>query len=303
MTEKMRVAIALAAVLLPASAYAQVVPVSPAPPPPPPPTAPISQPLSPPSVPSGSHEPTWESATSFTVQVKDTLSMVIRAEDEDLDPLTYKVSGLPVGAKAEPGEGSVVVTWVPTEADVGSYTVVATASDGSHTIRQEIKLSVEQDEESFVVPGAGYCMYLPNNPDRLGFFQGARIEVLPAAWIHINEKRGASHGRVYASLDLMGSGKTGVHGAFVPALGFDLSFERSPNRRFLIPYFGVEVGILFQLETSTLGTVEPLAGLHVWATRNFWVNLSGSYLVPFTSEQFDDVRGVRGRLTIDFSLW
>jgi hypothetical protein len=143
-------------------------------------------------------------------------------------------------------------------------------------------------------------------------FMGARIEILPAAWIHLNEKRGPSHGRVYLSFDILTSTKVGdaappfkgpVHDAFLPAIGFDLSLERNPARRWLIPFFGMEGGAFFQLNTGTIAFLEPLGGVHLFASQNVYLNLVGGYFLPLSSEVFDDSRGVRGRLTFDFSLW
>lgn len=270
---------------------------------------------------SGDHAPVWDDSTlsEYTASPKDTLTITLRATDDDADPLTYNVSGLPLTAKAEPGEGSVVIKWKPKDSDVGTYTVTATVTDGAHKVPREIKIIVEDEHESFFMPGVGFSLFVPNHSEPLGVFVGARIEILPAAWIHLNEKRGPSHGRVYLSFDILTSTKTGsasgtfksadpmkpnqVHDAFLPALGFDLSLERNPSRRWMIPYFGMEGGAFFQLNTGTVAFLEPLGGVHLWSSQNVYLNLMGGYFLPLSTEIFDDTRGVRGRLTFDFSLW
>ncbi len=261
----------------------------------------------------GSHAPVWEESQSdYTTSTKEKVTITLRATDEDADPLTYNVSGLPLNAKAEPGEGSVLVTWTPQESDVGVYHVVATVTDGAHKVPREIKIVVEDEHESFFMPGVGFSMFVPNSPEKLGIFVGARVEILPAAWIHLNEKRGPSHGRVYLAFDILTSTKRGpadlpykgdVHDALIPTIGFDLSLERNPARRWLVPFFGLEGGAFFQLNTGTVACLEPLGGVHLFATQNVYLNLVGGYFLPLSSELFDDVRGVRGRLTFDFSLW
>lgn len=287
----------LGLVALAPNGLAQTIAVPPAPPPPPGGSTPI--------VSSGAHAPVWDdnTQTEYTTSTKEKLTITLRATDDDADPLTYNVSGLPLKAKAEPGEGSVLVTWQPDESDVGVYNVTATVTDGTHKVPREIKIIVEDEHESFFMPGVGYSMYAPNAPSKMGVFMGARIEILPAAWIHLNEKRGPSHGRVYLSFDILTSLKSDRHDAFLPAMGFDLSLERNPARRWMIPFFGMEGGAYFNLDTGTLAFLEPLGGIHLFASQNVYLNLVGGYFLPLSSENFDDSRGVRGRFTFDFSLW
>ncbi len=251
------------------------------------------------------HPPDWapEVHDQNEVQAGDELRFTLRAVDPDHDPLTYTVSGLPMGAKAEAGDGSVVVTWHTREADVGVYPLTLAVTDGRTRVERRVDIVVEESEESYVVPGVGYSLYLPNNLDRLGAFNGFSIEFVGLSWVHQNEQHGPSHGRVYFDLDVLFAGKTGVDSAFLPYAGFDLSVERNPGRRFLIPYFGMEGGVLFQAQTGTLGMLVPFAGLDFYARSSVQIGMKAGYLLPFTSEQFEDVRGLRAKLTLDLSFW
>jgi len=260
------------------------------------------------------HAPEWDSSTPNDVSGNDqsTISFTVRATDADNDPLTYSLSGLPVGAKAEASEGAVTVKWKPSADDIGIYKVVATVTDGKTKVDRTIRIVVEEEHESFFMPGVGFSFWLPGNTDRLGVFNGFTIEFLGVRWVHDNEKRGPSHGSIYLDFDVLFS--TGakvpdpiyglkVDPIFMPVLGFDLSIERNPARRFLIPYFGLEGGVMFQQQTGTLGLVLPFAGLHFYSSRNFEVGLKAGYLLPFSSEQFGDVAGLRARLSADLSFW
>jgi len=251
------------------------------------------------------HAPEWDSATpkEETGSEDSPIRFVVRANDADNDPLTYNLSGLPSAAKAEASEGAVQVTWSPTADDVGVYHVVATVSDGKTTVTRDIKLVVEEEHESFVMPGVGFSSWVPGATSTYGVFSGFSIEFLAVRWVHQNEKRGPSHGSIYVDLDVLFSTQANVDPAFMPVLGFDLSFERNPGRRFLIPYFALEGGVLFQRQTSTLGLLTPLVGLQIYATKNFEIGASGGYMLPFTSGEFGAVAGFRGRATAAFAFW
>jgi hypothetical protein len=260
------------------------------------------------------HPPEWDTATPSDVTGSDqqAISFMVRASDADNDPLTYSLSGLPVGARAEASDGAVQVKWKPTSDDVGVYRVVATVTDGKTKVDKSIKIVVAEEHESFFMPGVGYSLWVPGNVDRLGVFNGFAIEFLGIRWVHDNEKRGPSHGSIYLDFDvLFSTGATkpdpvfglAVDPAFMPVIGLDLSIERNPARRFLIPYFGLEGGALFQQQTGTLGLMLPFAGLHVYSSRNVEVGARAGYMLPFTSEQFGDLAGLRARLTVDVSYW
>lgn len=251
------------------------------------------------------HEPVWDPSTPKEATGSETspIHFTVRATDADNDPLTYKLSGLPTGAKAEAAEGSVQVSWTPKPNDIGAYTVLATVSDGKTTVTREIKMVVAEEHESFFMPGVGFAFWLPGDVSSYGVFNGFSIEFLAVRWVHQNEKRGPSHGRIYVDFDVLFSTHSAIDPAFVPLLGFDMSFERDPGRRFFIPYFGLEGGALFQKQTTTLGLMTPLAGIHVYSARNVELGVKVGYMLPFTSEQFGQVAGLRARAALDVSFW
>ena len=251
------------------------------------------------------HAPEWDSGTpkestgSSTTPIKFT----VRANDADNDPLTYSLSGLPKGAKAEASEGSVQVSWSPTADDLGVYKVIATVSDGKTNAIREIKIVVEDEHESYFMPGLGYSLWVPGDVKTYGVFQGVTIEFLGVRWVHQNDKRGPSHGRLYLDFDILFSSEQAIDPAFMPLLGFDLSIEKNPARRFLIPHFGFEGGAIFQKQINTLGFITAFAGIHIWSSRNVELGVKAGYILPFTSEQFAQVAGFRARLATDISFW
>jgi hypothetical protein len=155
--------------------------------------------------------------------------------------------------------------------------------------------------ETFLMPGAQYSLYLPSAKGIYGTFHGFSFELLLAAWIHQNENRGPSHGRVYINTDLLGSTRDGVGKLLTYTLGVDLSFERNARREFLIPYYGLDVGGLYLASIGHVFTFNPFVGVRAIGTRNVFVNLTAGYLFP--TDRLDDLVGWRFKAGVDFSLW
>jgi hypothetical protein len=251
------------------------------------------------------HPPEWDPSTPKETSGKEDTSIhfTVRANDADNDPITYTLSGLPKGAKAEALEGAINVSWTPTADDVGVYRVIATATDGKSKVDREIKVIVEDEHESFFMPGIGPSTWVPASTGVYGAFIGFSVEFQAVRWIHQSEKRGPSHGSIYIDFDVLFSTQKAIDPAFMPTIGFDLSLERNPARRFLIPYFGLDGGALFQSQTGTLGFMTAFAGVHLWTTHNVDIGFKVGGFLPFTSQQFAQLVGVRGRFTADLSFW
>ncbi len=248
--------------------------------------------------------PTWSDVSAeYEVKAGEQLSFTLRATDPDNDPIRYEVRGLPLAAKARPGDGGVIISWDTDAADGGAYPIEVSASDGKETITKKVSLVVTEQSDSFFVPGVGYEFFLPNDPGKLGVMNGFRFEFLGASYVHRNAKPGPSHGRFFVHFDVLFSSKGDVPAAFLPTLGFDFSFERNPARRFLVPFFGLEGGAWFNGTTGSLGFMQPFLGVHVLARSTVMIGVRGGYFLPFTSEQFDVVRGVRAAATFDLSFW
>jgi len=267
---------------------------------------------SPQTQPSGNHPPEWVSDYSDerNVRVGESIDIQIGVRDEDKDAITFDATGMPEGMKLTLENGTsdrpiAVLRWRPKNGDVGSHEITITASDGKASIAKTVKISVEDNWQSYLMPGLQYSMYVPTDRAALGVFQGAGAEILFASWIHRNENRGPSHGRVYLDMDVLKSNRSELGAMFDLSLGFDLSIERNPVRRFLLPYFGLKVGGLIQKEAPKGGFMQitPLLGLYVYADRNIFINASCGYLLPVNGEAFDAMRGLRGTLGANFSLW
>ncbi len=227
------------------------------------------------------------------------LLIQLYANDPDGDRLTFTVSGMPAGATLEQppdGGGAATVVW-PTPV-AGALTLDVRVTDGVSTDSATIKVIVEEEWNSGFLPGAGYTGYAPAEG---GYLQGPRLEIVFFSWIHRNDNRGPSHGRIALDLDLLfpKQGKS----VFMPTLAFDLSFERNPQRRFLIPTFGFATGAILPSGRSGAASVTPTVGLHLYASPNVFVRAEAGYLLPLRPAIFDDYRGARGALVVDFTMW
>lgn len=231
----------------------------------------------------------------------EALRIQLYATDNDGDTLTYSVSGLPDGAileqpDKESGNSTATIVWPSPSA--GTFTIRVRVSDGRAEDAATIKVLVEEEWSSGFLPGAGYTAYAPNTGE---FAQGPRLEIVFFSWIHRNDNRGPSHGRLALDLDLLfpKKGKS----VFAPALAFDLSFERNPQRRFLIPTFGLSSGAILPTGRSGAASVTPTLGLHLYASPNIFVHAEGGYVLPLRPTVFDEYRGARGALVVDFTMW
>lgn len=236
------------------------------------------------------------------------------ARDPEGTPIKYRATSLPAGARLEwrlvtyhpcddPNRPPVSATaprivWTPTRSQFGKHRFEIVASDGVHETTTVHEVVVKDDWEAFFLPGASYSVYAPRGAGA-GLYHGPSFELLLGAWIHRNERRGPSHGRVYANVGVLES--TAGTDAVSAALGFDLSIERNPRRSFLIPYFGLEVGGLFRQTAVSVAAFTPALGLHLYSSRNVMLNLSGGYLFP--TARIDELLGYTGRVSIDVALW
>lgn len=217
--------------------------------------------------------------------------------------LEIDVTGLPRGAEFKYYKdlryGEVI--WTPGDRDTGAHTFTARVrAQGFEWFTARYDIQVSDEWETFFMPGIQYVVHMPANSKRFGTLHGVSVEYLLAAWIHRNDNRGPSHGRVYVDIDLLQSTE-GLDPALAYHLGLQLSMERNPKRNFAIPFFGAESGGVYQGDVGNVFQVTPLAGLHLWSDRNLFINVVGGYLFPFSD--LEELRGWRVRAGLNVSFW
>lgn len=233
------------------------------------------------------------------VSVGDSLELHFRTMD--LQHPTYVVSGLPPTAQATSVEDGVDVLWTPGDGEAGIHDMAMQVTDGRQQAERKVRVVVEHIHHAWMAPGVLTGIYIPNAPDKLGVFMGGGIEMVLYAFTQKGHPWFPSHGRFYFDLEVLGSTQPRVDGMLNGLFGFDISLERSPARRYLLPVLGAEVGIAFQKQTGTFGWGMPLAGLYLYSSPKIRFALRGGYLLPTTSDQ--DTRGVRISASLDMAFW
>jgi hypothetical protein len=98
----------------------------------------------------------------------------------------------------------------------------------------------------------------------------------------------------------MKSDKNSAKDIFNVNFGLNLSFEAVIKRKFGIPYFGLELGGLFQRDFSSL-QFTPVAGLQLLSNkRMIWTAQVG---YNYTIKYFDEYSGLQYSSTFNLLLW
>jgi len=245
------------------------------------------------------HPPRFDSTRERRASAGEEVQELFLANDPDGDLLRYRAEGLPPGA--ELGAEDARLRWRPREDQSGRYEIRVFASDGKEEVGHTFTLEVIEEWTSFLLPGARYGVFLPVAASEVGVLHGVSLELAVAAWIHRNENRGPSHGRVYLRADLLSSTAPGVPLGLIYAAGFDLSFERNPRRHWLIPFYAVEAGGLVHPSYGHFFQATALLGAHLWTSRNIFVDVSAGYLVaPGALQTF---RGWRASAGANVTFW
>ena len=222
------------------------------------------------------------------------------ARDEDEDPITFAMNNLPEGSNFQPQSPAQFV-WEPSDSQTGTHVVTVSASDGMESDTKNLTLKVKDEWESKLLPGVYYSMYRPADRTTYGTFHGASIELVPLAWIRRNDNRGPSHGRLTLKADILDSTKSGVPALLFYSAGLDLSIEHNPSRRWLVPFFGVDLGGIVQKQIGHHFQAMPHLGVYAWASRNVFVSILGGYAI--TVSQLEALRGWRLSAGLNLTLW
>ncbi|MFZ5469731.1 MAG: hypothetical protein ACOZIN_09865 [Myxococcota bacterium] len=81
-----------------------------------------------------------------------------------------------------------------------------TASDDELSTTEDWRIEVVEEWESRLLPGLGYSTMFPVDSETFGVLHGPSLELALVAWIHRNENRGPSHGRLCVGPRRAGAG-------------------------------------------------------------------------------------------------
>jgi len=261
--------------------------------------------------PAGNQPPVLSGGTTWVIDVAQPPEMHFECKDADGDPLFIEAEGLPSAATFERkidatdlhGTSHVTGTarWPATVNVLGPRRFTVKCSDGHAEVREEITVKTNEVWDSWMVPGVEYTGYFPAGAAAIGNYNGATLEFEVFAFSHRNDNAGPAIGRFTLDLSLLSSTREKQSVIAIYGAGVDLSFERNPARRWLVPFFGLHLGGLHSDALGSFFEVTPSLGLHVWAGRNVFIDASVGYLL--TTEHLDELRGLRASAGIDFALW
>jgi len=238
------------------------------------------------------------------------------ASDPDSDELTITVRSLPPTTRFLISKGHVSMSVRPTPAAVGDHELVVDVSDGAETItvRRQVKILPEwagHDYRGWMLPSAGASAFLMHG-DREALVGAAFQATLVARIVNGRDAFScetkpersdchASHLRIYGEFEVLASTRADAPSLFTYAAGYASNFEWNPARRYLIPHYGADVGGLYREGVGHRAQVHPYLGLHLWADRSFWLNLTLGYRV--VPAGLDDLSGPTAALTLMLNPW
>ncbi|MBI3133791.1 MAG: hypothetical protein HYZ14_03865 [Bacteroidetes bacterium] len=156
--------------------------------------------------------------------------------------------------------------------------------------------------DDYFMPGVGYKMYVPKNTTDLGVYHGVMTEFVIYARAKglKSSSTGPARIKTYGNLSIMSSTQSEAKDIFYCNMGLNLSLEGKTDRKFLIPYFGLETGGLFQRDFSTM-QFSPVVGFQLVSTKKILWNVQGGY--QYTTKKFDEYSGYTFSSTFNILLW
>jgi len=150
------------------------------------------------------------------------------------------------------------------------------------------------------VPGLEYQYYKPKISDSVGTYSGIAVEYVLYSKFRSNKDYGPCQLRFYSKLGYLTSSKSNEPSMLNTSLGLTMSFERNPQRTFLVPYFGMESGGFF-MSNHNIFYYMPTAGIQLLATHNIFIGVNGGYV--YTNTHFTDWQGMFAQANVDISFW
>lgn len=150
-------------------------------------------------------------------------------------------------------------------------------------------------------PSIGYGAFLPRDRNGSAVFHGVNTELSFYSTTRYGYD-GPGFFRIYTRFSMMKDAENSARGLFTYAMGTNLSFEKGVKRKFLVPYYGIELGGMNRSDLGGAFQITPLLGLNILSFPNFAWNLQGGYTYA-TSRNFNQMSGVFAASGITISFW
>ncbi len=161
-----------------------------------------------------------------------------------------------------------------------------------------------EEWDDYFMPGIGYKVYTPKNSSKLGVYHGIVTEfvIYATAKNKQSSQSGPARVKTYANLSILKSTQSSdsARNIFNVNFGLNLSFEGKCNRKYLIPYFGLEVGGLFQRNFASM-QFTPVAGIQIFSNKRLIWSVQAGY--NYTVKDFENYSGMQYSSTFNLLLW
>lgn len=134
-----------------------------------------------------------------------------------------------------------------------------------------------------------------------GSYAGGGIELVLLSWKNGGPTFGPSDGKVRLDGAVLASTRD-TSRLMVPfRLGTALSFETRATRTFLVPYFAVDLGGIYESDLKTRMFADAGLGLYLLHTRTVSVDFEGTYVLPFSALR--ELHGPKMQLTASLAVF
>jgi hypothetical protein len=151
---------------------------------------------------------------------------------------------------------------------------------------------------AILLPTAFGVMYAPS--DAGGPWYGGGLEAV-TAWSDNSPAFGPSHGKIRFGAAVLKSSEMSSATMVMYRGGTQVSIERNASRSFLIPYFTLNGGGLWNADLGSRFFVDGGVGAYILHRRSVIVDLEIVGVLPFRRP--GELGGVRTQLAVSFALW
>lgn len=135
--------------------------------------------------------------------------------------------------------------------------------------------------------------------------QTAYLGIMPELSLYSHFKsynrRGPSYAKFYTRLGVFVNESNSQRRRYVYSLGGNASFENRIDRKWAIPYFGFEGGLVNERNFGNSFFVQPKLGLLIFANKNIHVFGEGGYL--YATQNAQNYEAVAASLGVNMMLW
>lgn len=160
--------------------------------------------------------------------------------------------------------------------------------------------SSDKINETYFMPGAAWDIYQPRSAD-ISPYSGPSVEYVfyARSKFGYTSGRGPSRIKTYGKIGILTADAESPDVLLLNS-GINLSFESKTYRKIFIPYFGVDLGGLFNKDFSTFHFT-PLVGIQLYSSDKINACIQSGYL--YSLQKFETYSGYNLKASVNLLLW